>query len=206
MLATGPLQAAKVGRVRPVAFSTGFSRPASPSVAISRAVDREADGLADGQLVSRPLVQVRHRGVGAAGGLPEVVVGRVLVDEVLLQAGDVVTGPVDLPGEQRGERAGVGGVDGEVDLRDLDLRRLPVVGFFFRVKPCGVKVPSMNGPVPTGFGSAKVAGLPALPQIACGTMAVPAIYSRLAYCGGREGDRRRCCLTWSRWRSSGRRG
>ena len=35
--------------------------------------------------------------------------------------------------------------------------------------------------MPTGFGSAKVAGLPALLQIACGTIAVPAIFSRLVY-------------------------
>ncbi len=41
----------------------------------------------------------------------------------------------------------------------------------------------MYGPVPTGLASANVAGLPALLQIALGTMAVPAISSRLVYCG-----------------------
>src|SRR5579875_766078 len=51
----------------------------------------------------------------AAGRLPVVVGGGVGVDEVLLQAGDVVPGPVDLPGEQGAERAGVGRVDWEVD-------------------------------------------------------------------------------------------
>jgi hypothetical protein len=51
------------------------------------------------------------------------------------------------------------------------------------VKPCGVKLPSTYGPVPTGFASAKVAGLPTLLQIDCGTIAVPAISSRLVYCG-----------------------
>jgi hypothetical protein len=35
MLATGALQAAKVGSVRPVEFSAGFSRPDSPSDAMS---------------------------------------------------------------------------------------------------------------------------------------------------------------------------
>src|SRR5208282_6344830 len=91
------------------------------------AVDRRADGLPHGQLVGRPLVQVRHQAVGAAGCLPVVVLGGVGVDEALLQAGDEVPGPVDLPGEQRAERAGVGGVDREVDFRDLDQGRLPVI-------------------------------------------------------------------------------
>ena len=106
-------------------------RVLQPCLALGRdggAVDRRADRLPDGQLVGRPLVQVRQQAVGAAWCLPEVVVGRVGVHEVLLQAGDEVPGPVDLPGEQRGQRPGVGGVDGEEDLRDLDLRRLPVVG------------------------------------------------------------------------------
>ena len=57
------------------------------------------------------------------------------------------------------------------------------MGFFFSVNPCGVKLCSMYGPVPTGVASANVAGLPALLQMALGTMAVPAISSRLVYCG-----------------------
>ena len=48
------------------------------------------------------------------------------------------------------------------------------------MKPCGVKLPSMYGPVPTGFASVKVAGLTPL-HCAFGTIAWPAISSRLVY-------------------------
>src|SRR5580693_843781 len=48
------------------------------------------------------------------------------------------------------------------------------------MKPCGVQLPSTYGPVPTGFGSAKVAGLTLL-HCAFGTIAWPAISFRLPY-------------------------
>src|SRR5260370_30146599 len=66
----------------------------------------------------------------------------------------------------------------------LTLEACQKPGFLTSEKPCGVKLPSLNGPVPTGVGSTKVAGLPALLQTACGTMAVPAIDCRLVNCGG----------------------
>ena len=60
------------------------------------------------------------------GRLPIAAVLGILGDEVLLQARYEVTRPVDLAPEQRGEGAGVRGIDGEVDA--LDLRRpLPEV-------------------------------------------------------------------------------
>src|SRR6266568_2063022 len=62
----------------------------------------------------------------------------------------------------------------------LTLEACQKSGFLTSVKPCGVKLPSLKGPVPTGLASAKVAGLPALLQMACGTIAVPAIDCRLA--------------------------
>ena len=49
------------------------------------------------------------------------------------------------------------------------------------MKPSGVKVLSMYGPVPTGLGSTKVAGFPALLHMCWGRMAVPAMFWRLVY-------------------------
>src|SRR5207247_4486022 len=92
------------------------------------AVDRRADRLPQRQLVGRPVVQGRYEAVGPAGRLPVVVEARVGADEAVLQVGDVVTGPVDLPGEQRAQRARVGRVHREEDLRDLHLGGLPVAG------------------------------------------------------------------------------
>ena len=51
------------------------------------------------------------------------------------------------------------------------------------MKPCGVKLPSFIGPVPTGLGSANVAGLPTDFQMCSGTIAVPAMFCRLVNCG-----------------------
>ncbi len=48
------------------------------------------------------------------------------------------------------------------------------------MKPCGVKLPSMYGPVPTGFASVKVPGLTPF-HCDFGTIAWPAISSRLVY-------------------------
>src|SRR5215471_20208773 len=50
------------------------------------------------------------------------------------------------------------------------------------MKPCGVKLSSLKGPVPTRFGLTNVAGFLTLPQIDCGTTAMPAICCRLVYC------------------------
>src|ERR1700748_172706 len=56
-------------------------------------------------------------------------------------------------------------------------------GFLTSVKPCGVKLPSFIGPVPTGLGSANVAGLLTDFQMCSGTIAVPAMDCRLVNCG-----------------------
>src|SRR5580693_4534099 len=48
------------------------------------------------------------------------------------------------------------------------------------MKPCGVKLLSMYGPVPTGFGSVKVPGFWPF-HCDCGTIAWPAMFSRLVY-------------------------
>src|SRR3984885_5073536 len=90
------------------------------------AVKRHVDRLADRQLVGRELAQVRVQGVGGVRALERVVGRRVLLDEVLLQVRDVVTGPVDLPGEQGALRGGVRRVNREVDLGHRH-RAAPVV-------------------------------------------------------------------------------
>ena len=56
------------------------------------------------------------------------------------------------------------------------------MGFFVSVKPCGVNVDSLYGPVPTGFASVNDDGLPALPHCDCGRIGTPAICCRLVYC------------------------
>ena len=59
MLDTGPAQAWNVGSVRPVALVTGFSRPASPSAPSTVRFTARLIALRTGQLVGRPLGQVR---------------------------------------------------------------------------------------------------------------------------------------------------
>src|SRR5262249_26496351 len=60
-------------------------------------------------------------------------------------------------------------------------------GFLTSVKPCGVKLPSFIGPVPTGLGSANVAGSLIDFQMCSGTIAVPAMDCRLGNCGVGKG-------------------
>ena len=52
------------------------------------------------------------------------------------------------------------------------------------MKPCAVKLPSVYGPVPTGFESTYLPGSPTELQIDCGTMYTwPAMFCRFAYWG-----------------------
>src|ERR1022692_1528524 len=56
-------------------------------------------------------------------------------------------------------------------------------GFCFMLKPCGLNLSSMNGPVPTGLGSANVVGSPTDCQMCWGRMLTCPMRNRFAYWG-----------------------